>query len=100
MLKASSFGEKKLRAFEKIGFFQGERNVNKSIWIHAVSIGEVNVALKLIQDLEEILESPNFILSTTTLTGARKAKENLSKNLKHVYFPFDLKFICKKFISF
>ena len=100
MLKASSFGEKKLRAFEKIGFFQGEINVNKSIWIHAVSIGEVNVALKLIQDLEEILESPNFILSTTTLTGARKAKENLSKNLKHVYFPFDLKFICKKFISF
>ena len=100
MLKASSFGEKKLRAFEKIGFFQGERNVNKSIWIHAVSVGEVNVALKLIQDLEEILESPNFILSTTTLTGARKAKENLSKNLKHVYFPFDLKFICKKFISF
>ncbi len=100
MLKASSFGEKKLRALEKIGFFQGERNVNKSIWIHAVSVGEVNVALKLIQDLEEILESPNFILSTTTLTGARKAKENLSKNLKHVYFPFDLKFICKKFISF
>ncbi len=100
MLKASSFGEKKLRALEKIGFFLGERNVNKSIWIHAVSVGEVNVALKLIQDLEEILESPNFILSTTTLTGARKAKENLSKNLKHVYFPFDLKFICKKFISF
>ena len=100
MLKASSFGEKKLRAFEKIGFFLGEKNVNKSIWIHAVSVGEVNVALKLIQDLEEILESPNFILSTTTLTGARKAKENYSKNLKHVYFPFDLKFICKKFISF
>ena len=100
MIKASSFGEKKLRAFEKIGFFQGERNVNKSIWIHAVSVGEVNVALKLIQELEKILESPNFILSTTTLTGARKAKENHSKNLKHVYFPFDLKFICKKFISF
>ena len=100
MLKASSFGEKKLRAFEKIGFFQGEKNVNKSIWIHAVSVGEVNVALKLIQDLEETLESPNFILSTTTLTGARKVKENHSKNLKHVYFPFDLKSICKKFINF
>ena len=100
MLKANSFGEKKLRAFEKIGFFQGEKNVNKSIWIHAVSVGEVNVALKLIHDLEEILESPNFILSTTTLTGARKAEENHSENLKHVYFPFDLKFICKKFIGF
>ena len=60
MLKASSFGEKKLRAFEKIGFFQGERNVNKSIWIHAVSVGEVNVALKLIQELEKILESQAF----------------------------------------
>ena len=100
ILKASSFGERKLRAFEKIGFFQGEKHVNKSIWIHAVSVGEVNVALKLIQDREETLESPNFILSTTTLTGARKVKENHSKNLKHVYFPFDLKSICKKFINF
>ena len=100
ILKASSFGEKRLQALEKIGFFKGDKNSNKSIWIHAVSVGEVNVALKLIQDLEGILENPNFILSTTTLTGARKAKENLNKNSIHVYFPFDLKFICKKFINF
>ena len=65
-----------------------------------MSVGEVNVAIKLIQDLEEVLENPNFVLSTTTLTGAKKARENLSKNSKHVYFPFDLRFICKKFISF
>ncbi len=100
MIKAGSFGEKKLQALEKIGVFQGEKYLNKSVWIHAVSVGEVNVALKLIQDLEEILENPSFILSTTTLTGAKKAKESLSKNSKHVYFPFDLKFICKKFITF
>ena len=66
ILKASSFGEKRLQALEKIGLFKGDKNSNKSIWIHAVSVGEVNVALKLIQDLEEILENPNFILSTTT----------------------------------
>ncbi len=100
IIKAGSFGEKKLQALEKIGVFQGEKHLNKSVWIHAVSVGEVNVALKLIQDLEKILESPSFILSTTTLTGAKKAKESLSKNSKHVYFPFDLKFICKKFIAF
>jgi len=100
ILRADSFGEKRLQALEKIGFFKGEKNPNKSIWIHAVSVGEVNVALRLIQDLEEILENPNFILSTTTLTGGRKAKENLNKNTIHVYFPFDLKFICKKFINF
>lgn len=100
ILRADSLGEKRLQALEKIGFFKGEKNPNKSIWIHAVSVGEVNVALRLIQDLEEILENPNFILSTTTLTGGRKAKENLNKNTIHVYFPFDLKFICKKFINF
>ena len=82
ILKASSFGEKRLQALEKIGFFKGDKNSNKSIWIHAVSVGEVNVALKLIQDLEGILENPNFILSTTTLTGARKAKENAKEKPK------------------
>ena len=51
ILKASSFGEKRLQALEKIGFFKGDKNSNKSIWIHAVSVGEVNVAIKLIQDL-------------------------------------------------
>ena len=54
MIKAGSFGEKKLQALEKIGVFQGEKYLNKSVWIHAVSVGEVNVALKIIQDLEEI----------------------------------------------
>jgi len=100
IFRASSIGEKKIQALEKIGLYKGKKNSNKSIWVHAVSVGEVNVALKLIQDLEEVLENPNFVLSTTTLTGAKKARENLSKNSKHVYFPFDLRFICKKFISF
>ena len=100
ILKAGSFEEKRLQAMEKIGFFRGKKNLNKSIWIHAVSVGEVNVALKLIQDLEEILDNPSFIVSTTTLTGARKARENLKKNIIHVYFPFDLKYFCEKFINF
>ena len=98
--KSKFFREKRLQALEKIGFFKGDKNSNKSIWIHAVSVGEVNVALKLIQDLEGILENPNFILSTTTLTGARKAKENLNKNSIHVYFPFDLNLFARNSLIF
>ena len=39
------------------------------IWIHAVSVGEVNIAMKLIQALRESDSSLEFVLSTTTSTG-------------------------------
>lgn len=69
----------------------------KTIWIHAVSVGEV----KAIQPLAALLEKKGFelLISTTTETGQKLAC-NLFKNSAHVfYFPFDLPGTCHRFIK-
>ena len=51
---------------------------NGRIWVHAVSVGEVNIAMKLIQDLRESDPSLEFVLSTTTSTGFKLAASRKS----------------------
>ncbi|MFM8365489.1 MAG: 3-deoxy-D-manno-octulosonic acid transferase [Verrucomicrobiota bacterium] len=59
------------------------------IWIHAVSVGEVNIALKLIQTLREQDPSIEFVLSTTTSTGFKLAATRKTTWLEPIYNPLD-----------
>ena len=59
------------------------------IWVHAVSVGEVNIAMKLIQDLRESDPSLEFVLSTTTSTGFKLAASRKTTWLEPIYNPLD-----------
>ena len=59
------------------------------VWVHAVSVGEVNVALKLIQALRDTDSSLAFVLSTTTSTGFKLAASRKSTWLEPIYNPLD-----------
>ncbi len=59
------------------------------VWVHAVSVGEVNIALKLIQALRETDSSLAFVLSTTTSTGFKLAASRKSTWLEPIYNPLD-----------
>jgi len=59
------------------------------VWVHAVSVGEVNIALKLIQALRDADASLAFILSTTTSTGFKLAASRKSPWLEPIYNPLD-----------
>jgi 3-deoxy-D-manno-octulosonic-acid transferase len=59
------------------------------VWVHAVSVGEVNIAMKLIQDLRESDPSLEFVLSTTTSTGFKLAASRKSTWLEPIYNPLD-----------
>ena len=59
------------------------------IWIHAVSVGEVNIAMKLIQALRESDSSLEFVLSTTTSTGFKLAATRKTSWLEPIYNPVD-----------
>lgn len=61
----------------------------RRIWVHAVSVGEVNIALKLIQALRDADDSLTFILSTTTSTGFKLAASRKSPWLEPIYNPLD-----------
>ncbi|OGQ36330.1 MAG: hypothetical protein A3F16_06735 [Deltaproteobacteria bacterium RIFCSPHIGHO2_12_FULL_43_9] len=60
------------------------------IWLHAVSVGEVQAALPLINELVTRFPHYKYIVSTTTNTGQNVARERLTnKNIPVFYFPFD-----------
>ena len=61
----------------------------RSIWIHAVSVGEVLAVLPLARRLKEQLPDRRLVVSTTTATGQRLARERMPFASAVFYFPLD-----------
>ncbi len=64
----------------------------KCIWLHAVSVGEVNAAKTVINELQNKFPDFEIVISTTTDTGYARATNTFGKNFDIFYFPFDFSF--------
>jgi len=64
-------------------------STEKSIWIHAVSVGEVLAVLPLAQQLKQRYPLRRLVISTTTLTGQKIARERMPFADAVFYFPLD-----------
>ena len=86
---------------QRLGYLPLSFNVddNDSIWIHAVSVGEVLTARALLPQLRERYPRLHIFLSTTTMTGQQIARNNLQYVDDVFYFPFDLRFIVKRILK-
>ncbi len=58
-------------------------------WVHAVSVGEVLIALKLIRELRSRDPQLPVVLSTTTSTGYALASKETGDYLEAIYNPLD-----------
>ncbi len=67
-----------------------------TIWIHAVSVGEVVAAAPLVKALQP--QKTNIVLTTTTPTGSDRVRAMFGDSLFHVYVPYDLGFLVRRFI--
>jgi len=59
------------------------------VWIHAVSVGEVNLCTQLIRALERRLPNIKFVVSTTTTTGMAELRRRLPTHISKIYYPVD-----------
>ena len=59
------------------------------IWIHAVSVGEVNVCTQLIRTLEPRMPNLKIVVSTTTSTGMGELQRRLPSHIQKIYYPID-----------
>ena len=69
------------------------------IWVHAVSVGEIFVALRFMQELRLRRPGAKFILSTTTSTGYGIAAKEVAAPDVLIYLPVDFPFIMKRALS-
>ena len=67
----------------------------KCIWLHAVSVGEVNAAKTIVKELENRFGDFEIIISTTTDTGFARATSLFSEKHQVFYFPFDFSWIMR-----
>lgn len=94
---------------QRFGFFNAEKRAaidalprEKRLWMHAVSVGEVNVAVKLMTRLLQADAGVGIVLSTTTPTGHALAAEFAAKHLGRVlaiFSPVDLPGIGRRLLK-
>lgn len=78
---------------QRVGIYDDEmRNRlsnQRSTWLHAVSVGEVNIALKLANALRALEPDLHCVLTTTTTTGFALARKSAPPWIEVMYTPLD-----------
>ncbi len=87
-------GGRKDNFLERLSIFSAEKRrelagCRNAVWIHAVSVGETQVALSLIKRWLRDEPGRSFVLSTTTTTGQALAADNAPPGTAVIFCPVD-----------
>lgn len=85
---------------ERLGFVPERlRDVKPGcIWVHAVSVGEVLAVSQLITELQQKYPDRQIVVSTTTATGQRLARQRFGE--ERVFFmPLDFGFAVRRYLA-
>jgi 3-deoxy-D-manno-octulosonic-acid transferase len=71
----------------------------QTLWIHAVSVGEVQAAVPLVRALRAGGRSLRIVVTTTTPTGHERVQQALGDSVVHRYAPYDLPGAVRRFLE-
>lgn len=78
------------RWLERLGIFSTAPAAEGGIWVHAVSVGEVQAVEPLVNMLLRSYPDLSVTITTTTPTGSDRVKRLFGEEVFHVYFPYDM----------
>ena len=88
---------------ERLGFsypsFKEGTNRQGAILLHAVSVGEVLSGISLARRLKEAYPERPLVISTTTITGNKLARERMPFADAIIYFPLDWAFCVRRALN-
>jgi 3-deoxy-D-manno-octulosonic-acid transferase len=82
---------------QRFGF--GERVASRGIWVHAVSVGEVQAAAPLVEALLKRFPAIPLVLTTVTPTGRERARALFGGRADVRYVPIDLPGSVRRFFN-
>jgi len=86
------------RITERFGF--SETNPDPGgVWIHAVSVGEVNAAVPLVNRIMKTWPDKSITVTTMTTTGSDRVKKVFGSNVSHCYLPYDFPGAVRRFVK-
>ena len=83
---------------ERFGFVPATEGA-APIWVHAVSVGEVQAAVPLLRALLKRYPDVPLLVTTTTPTGSEQVLNLFETRVQHVYMPYDLPDVVQRFLT-
>ncbi len=71
----------------------------RPLWIHAVSVGEVQAAAPLVRALLKKYPDRALLVTTATPTGAQRVRSLFGDSVRHAYLPYDLPGAVRRFLD-
>ena len=100
LLKGLKSPEYLKRWKERLGINSDYPSEEKSLlWIHAVSVGEVNASIPLVRSLFDAYKDTEILVTTTTPTGSQILLNKMGSRVKHQYMPLDLPNCINRFLD-
>lgn len=96
------------RGFRQAAYFErwseryadfGAPRGGRVLWLHAVSVGEVNAALPLVEALLQRRPDLRLLVTTITPTGSDRVRALWGDRVEHVYLPYDLPGAVRRFLA-
>lgn len=84
---------------QRLGKIDRRTSDKPCLWIHAVSVGEVNAARTLVDRLKTQMPDYEVVISATTDTGLARARALYEKDYSVFYFPFDISWIMARAVK-
>ena len=85
---------------ERLGYGSNLPTEGKTVlWIHAVSVGEVNALIPLVRSLLDTYSNSEILVTTSTPTGSKILLDKMGARVKHQYVPLDLPVCLKVFLD-
>lgn len=84
---------------ERYGWLEGQLDLHDTLWVHAVSVGEVIAARPLIDGLLARHPGRPVLVTTITPTGSERVRALWGERVHHVYVPYDLRGIVRRFLD-
>ena len=85
------------RLSQRFGF--GFPRLDRCIWVHAVSVGEVQAAVPLVKALIERFPDQKLVITTVTPTGAARVAALFGNKVEHCYIPFEFPNAIRSFFN-
>lgn len=82
---------------QRFGF--GHPSLTQSIWVHAVSVGEVVAAEPLIRALLKTFPDRSLLVTTVTPTGKARVSQRFGDSVTHSYIPFETPLAVNRFFK-
>ena len=100
LLRIISGKEDPKRFLEKLCLYSSYQNINKTVWFHGASIGEITSIIPIVEALEKNKKIKKILLTSSTTSSASVINKYKFKKTTHVFFPIDTNYLTNRFIKY